>query len=685
MRSLRILAAVALLIMIVAWIARAPDWLASNAGSADETERLIKKLAAEDPNAAKELTRLREKHDVRALTASFLEANNRRGTSGLRILADRARATGRAPYEVQLSEQALNPRLFSSRESRDSFLQAHGAVCQILDETYDTRKDLPDYLDRLDKAAEEPTRWRVVKDDPVALMIWDDLRDSELREFYIQERDWLAEIVVQLAPAARDSTDEGQHAGRKPGPAELIALARRYHPLLKKAIADPDVGPTVFQLFLSFGEVVRSAVNKHGLALDEVLEILYTNGDALSQNRNDEELAARLALLRQRKPSVWNEAREQPLALKLEADAPQYADGLLKHYAADDIAAFLYTSYPDAILPAAAAVNQYGDLAIYLLRKYSDDGQGRMPRFLNDPKIGMRVIPFLAMFGDQGLDRLQENLGWLDKHFDPDGKPKDKEWWTYIPGGAALDVARNWANGSPNEWSELGWGALDVADAALLIASFGGSSSVTIAKTTVTPGGQEVVEQISKTQGRKLVRGLGRDAARKSTVGMRKAAIEVARTRGPLLRRVARVGKTVQRGTRYALAFGKWTIREPARRATQAARTLFAGWKSVPANVKRLVYRSLLAVGLIITLKERTLPNLGKIGEAAGEFVGEVIKDTTDDVGRGLARAVTSTLGMSGLSRPREGIIYWIGLAVMVLAATFILLPVLGRGRVKHA
>ncbi len=123
----------------------------------------------------------------------------------------------------------------------------------------------------------------------------------------------------------------------------------------------------------------------------------------------------------------------------------------------NDIATFLYANYPNAILPAAAAVNEYSDLAIYLLRKYSDDGQSRMHRFLNDPKIGMRAIPFVARFGDQGLDRLQENLGWLDKYFDADGKAKDKEWWTQIPGGAALDVARNWAHGHPNEWSELGW------------------------------------------------------------------------------------------------------------------------------------------------------------------------------------------------------------------------------------
>src|SRR5204862_598972 len=58
-------------------------------------------------------------------------------------------------------------------------------------------------------------------------------------------------------------------------------------------------------------------------------------------------------------------------------------------------------------------------------------------------------------------------------------------------GGGAANVARNWANGVPCEWGELGWAALDVADAALLVASLGSSA-------TVTESGKEALKVTAK-------------------------------------------------------------------------------------------------------------------------------------------------------------------------------------------
>ncbi len=133
----------------------------------------------------------------------------------------------------------------------------------------------------------------------------------------------------------------------------------------------------------------------------------------------------------------------------------------------------------------------------------------------------------------------------------------------------------------------------------------------------------------------------------------------------------------MRRSTRYVMVFSKRFILEPAEHATHAARKLITTWKSVPPNVRRLVYRSLLAVGLIITLKERTLPNLGKIGDAAGHFAGELIKGSVELVGRGLAEAVRSILGTTGSSLWQTAIIYWGGLAFMGIVTLFVLLPVL--------
>src|SRR5208337_5198661 len=161
----------------------------------------------------------------------------------------------------------------------------------------------------------------------------------------------------------------------------------------------------------------------------------------------------------------------------------------------DDIASLLYAGYENEVVFAAEAVSKFGDLAIYILNHY--EGSKRFHEALKDNGVGPRLIPYVAKFGDQGIERLQENKGWLDKYFQLDGTPKEEEWWTQLPGGAAINLARNWAKGYPNEWSELGWAGLDVADAALAVASLGGSEVVT---ETVKEGGEVALKDVTKAE-----------------------------------------------------------------------------------------------------------------------------------------------------------------------------------------
>ncbi len=107
---------------------------------------------------------------------------------------------------------------------------------------------------------------------------------------------------------------------------------------------------------------------------------------------------------------------------------------------------------------------------------------------------------------------MEKNKAWLDKYFQPDGTPKEEEWWTQLPGGALVDVTRNWAKGYPNEGSELGWAALDAADAALAVASLGGSEVLT---ETAKEGGELVTKRVAKAEAKREVFGAGqRRAAR---------------------------------------------------------------------------------------------------------------------------------------------------------------------------
>lgn len=672
------------------WLVSGQRWVASVTEHArpnrdSSVQHAIDELRSQEPSAAAALDRLRERHDARALAAVFDQVDHRGNLSGLRQLAEQAPG---ARYQLPLAELALDPQLFISSEDRESFLVAHGSACQILDRLGESTK-IPNYLARLRRASADRERWQAVKNDAMALLLWDKQPDSSLRAFYLQEEDWLAEILVQLAPLNATADEESNGDDLQVARAvRLTETARRYHPLPRQAVVDLGLGTIGFQLFLAYGEVINAAVVKHGLALDEVLEVIYANSETLDRKLRDSaavDLAAKLALVRQNKPSVWKAARQFALALKLDEDAPQYADELLSKYGSDDIANFLYTEYPELILPAAAAIHQYGDLAICLLNEYADEEPRRFDRYLTDPQVGIRLIPYVAQFRDQGLDRLEQNRAWIDKYFDAQGKPKDAEWWTQIPGGAAASVARNWARGYPSEWNELGWAALDVADAALLVASMGTSSVVTVAGEAAKSTGKTTTKILTKKEVRALVANAGRGKAQRVGRNARK----LARNGVPesLLRRVLRAGKALKATGGVVVAFGGRLVREPAQKFVAAGRQLLTQWKRVPEKTRRLVYRSLLAVGLIINLNERTIPAMGEIGAALGNFTGDLVNGSIELVGQGLANALNAIIEERISPDWIVPAVFWsvtFILGLWAAAMLFRLVRSAGRGKVKY-
>ena len=96
----------------------------------------------------------------------------------------------------------------------------------------------------------------------------------------------------------------------------------------------------------------------------------------------------------------------------------------------------------------------------------------------------------IGKFGIQDtFNRIEDNVKWVDRYVSKDGKLTEEkasliEACPFVGGMAT--VAKNWAKGYPCEWSEIGWAALDVADCALLIASLGASSAVTVGKSAAT-------------------------------------------------------------------------------------------------------------------------------------------------------------------------------------------------------
>jgi len=463
-------------------------------GPEETTQKYIRELGNENPQAAAELTRIRENSDIRALAAVLQEAEKRGGLAEIQHLVDRKVQHGRTPWEIRLASLAVDPNLLPAAGSRDEFLSAHGSALQLLDQDA-TGQATNAYLDRLEQASRTPDSWRIAKGDSMAMLVNDCVSSLELREFYEHEQEWLDSIIVEVVASA-DMEDSEKRALVS----DVVEVAYDNRPYFKQAV-EQKLGDGAFFLFSQHGDVIRRMSGVGGVPLAEVLEVIFANSDFLERFKSDtpEKLAARLVYIRSHKPAVWQAARNISLALRLNEDAPDVADQLFEKYAADDIAALLYAGFENEVVFAAAAVAKFGDLAIYILHHYEGSRQFHEALKTN---VGPRLIPYVAKFSDQGIERLKENQGWLDKYFQKDGTPKDEEWWTQIPGGGAADVVRNWAKGYPNEWSELGWAALDVADAALAVATFGGSEVVT---ETVGEGGKVVAKDVAKAEAKREI------------------------------------------------------------------------------------------------------------------------------------------------------------------------------------
>lgn len=565
----------------------------------DET---IARVRREDPRAAIELDDLRKQRDQRAVAATLLQSEQSNGMAGVKDVGDKI-AGKQTVAELELAMLAMDPKLIEDPADREAFVTSHAALMNVL--KVDATSELSrEYFAYLREASKSPEVWRVVRDDPVALFVFRDVQNAELRDFYVRERDWLSDILCQFQGLPQE------HSGIE----DLIKTAQKYHPLTKQAVASPEefgglgLGLEAFQIFLTCGDVIQECVREFRLPLEQVLEVLYANGDTVSdrlvvQNQNPQEVARFLADLYKSQPESWDAARRYSLVLRLMSDVPQHAGKVLKEHRHDDIASFLYSAYEEEIVPATRAVDFYGDLAIYELGKYSEDKRFR--ELLRDNQVGARLIPYVVRFGDEGIDKLGDNTAWLDKHFDANGKEKGPEWWQAVPiVGAPANVIRNWSTGIPNEWSEVGWAGLDAVDGVLLVASFGGT-------TIIKEGGEAVAKQAVK---RTAIQS-GRAAASAASKGARSAAAKLAAKVGgeSLLKRAIQFAARAGGAIKATAMYGGRIWSATGGRVVHAAQAAVGAWSKVPPNIRRWTYRGLLAAGLFITLKERTVPILIRI------------------------------------------------------------------------
>lgn len=691
-----------LILITLYWSFNGLSWYQRNKEGVTEAEckilELTKKLERKDPQTAAKIAQLRRSHNENALAATLMERNAIDGIDGLPRLAKEGDA-----YDLRLATFGTNPSLIANADQRGSFLHAHANHLGVFEQVRwsidndSLRNSLLDYESRylsvLDTATQAPDLWRRVRENPMMVYLLMNTDDPVLLDFYDKEQEWLDDVLYLLHSAIDPDDRENislisMESHKDDTIGRILSTIRVNHPFFRDAVkeylADPEVDPeaglvAAFSLFENHGDTIRYCAQKKSIPLDELLDVLFANSDYCEKyaDISPEQFAAKLINIRNQMPDVWKN-HNRPLVFQLSDDVPHLANSLCENYGTDDIAAFIYLNYDDAVPQTAAAIDKFGDLAIHILNKYSLSDTFR--QHMTNSSLGVRIIPYVAQFEDKGLERLDENTAWLDKYFDRDGNPKEEDWWRNLPGGSAVGIAKNWATGVPSEWNEIGWAALDVADATLLVLSLGSSAPASVAKssaTTTTKVGSRAISKGAVSSVLKSGTRSTKQGARTALKSQQKSLLRqsITKSAGTSLRLVARtVGESVRwvaQTSKILVGSAKWV----ADRTYQAAKSINTTWKNVPPRVRRATYRALLTTGLAVTLIYRTFPlirdQLPVLGQKIGEFMGETVQTAGETVAAMLNGFLEKMLGpVQEVGTFRARTLYLIVL-ILLLAVTF--------------
>ena len=650
-----------------------------------QLDQLVDQVMKEDPQAAAQITRLRENRAVSksGLIASLRVSQQEGGNSSIRnMLRDSANSV---PAYVRLCSIGVDTNAFSNREEQTQFYEAHLTFLKTLESmNLDSISD--DYVSLLESARKNPELWPQVMDDALALLVSEKVSDKSYRDFYLSHKgeDWIVDALMEAISQLPETDDRDTLMVDLLK--QFLKAASDFHPNFKQAVESDELRPVAFELFSEYGQIIDQAVKLRKIPLKEIMEVLYLNRDFFDiqikeQTKTPERIVEELALIKFGKPNVWRSSVSSASALLLNHRVPDKAERLLEKYTIDDVATFIFTAYENEIVEAANAIDKFGDMAIYVLNLYQDT-TGFKEELCKDA----RIVPYMLKYGNAGLENLRQNAGWMDKYFDKNGIPKDKEWWVNLPGGGAIDVARNWTRGYPCEWSELGWAALDVAEAAALIASAGSSSVVTV---TAKKGAGEAIGSIAKQTAKRTVLQATTIAAKNSIKGARKTILaQFSKNLLPsfltritknllqmrLVKVVTRNGITVWRVAYSASRIAATSVRT----IFKHAKTVYQGWRSISPVTKKVIYRSILAVGVSVTLFFRTIPMLAEQIQANVETIKKII-DKVVEIAKDPAKLLEIDLSSRTLLF-RYGL--YLAILMSLSLATFRLRP--GRRKIRY-
>ena len=603
-------------------------------------------MAAMNPNIEGVLVRLENEHEkFGMLAAAGSTRENGQARSVLREMADEMVQQDGLPYRARLAALFHDDEKRFDQELQEAFFTTHGTVCEslrIAEKHFDGITHA--YVTTLEQARQNSNVWPLVRDDPLGLIIWDeftkftqdDQSTLQALKFYHKNREWLADPLAsldlsQIAPGVNDWTIP-----------EVINRLMQFEETLRLAIHEDegDLGVYGLAVMLTHGQLVDECRKNYRLDPSETISVIFMNLNLLSdwdpQNENGQlilegdskwihDKASWLAQIEKQSSTVWLSAGTSPFALKLHIDAPATATSILTKYTADAIPILIYQHFedPGQVQAAAKAIDVYGEVAMYVFIKYEDDAFiKKLGKHLTDPEIGIRIIPFILMFGDEAFEKIAGDTEWLDKYINEDGTPRRKNWISFVPlVGGAGNVIQNWAQGHPNEWSEIGWAVWDVADAAIAVYTLGASKGVTTsAKAGALAGKTAIITGKGPT--RAYLAGLWKKALT-SPVGLRMSKVKV----------LSQAAKLVG-GTLRAIKLTVWgsvrMIGAPARLAWQGVHKTFQTWKSLPPSVRKWTLRGLVATSVIIKFNIRTAPHIKEIARGISDLLANAIIGATE-------------------------------------------------------
>jgi len=600
-------------------------------------DEIIAKLAKQDPEAARRLKRAFDSKSSKGMAVALLVKEKESGLQGIQEIANQFESALGSPL-VQLLSQAVDSGLCPTLESKQEFIQSHGTMLAMANKSgffadqIMADKMVQDHLARLSRAMKDPNSWAQVRNDPLALFFLDGIEDLVLRQYYVDNSEWLGETLAEFRldksgdfsgyvnNIMQEKIKDGSNQPIDGNPTkddwiELISTARKYHPLSRQ-LAEHG-GAEAFGLLLEHGDLIKACVTK-GIPALESADVIYANASGLTDSKATcETTASWFVEIRDRRPAVWSAAKCQNFVLELDNAVPNYSEKLMAEYADDNVAALLVTTCSRYLEPAAHSIVKYGDIAIYSICKY-----GEFPEFEEGMLVadGFRVPAYMMIKGDAGIKTVANKFA-IDKEFKANGDPAGNWGWASVPIiGGPTNVVRNWANGVENDWSEIGWAALDVADGALIVASFGSSTALTATRATAKIAAKQAA-LLAKTGSRQAAKVAAKSGARKS-----------------LLSTLGRTGKWAESMGRTALKAGQWTFRTgkylvggPIHYAQKVFKYAYIASKNIPQFMKRAIYMTYLTVSLTYRITEKSLPDLKEFVDDKGS---EIYRDIGDRIER---------------------------------------------------